>query len=108
MLEAGCGSRGTGHARQTGTHEQTPQGCRPIFRVIAGGNCCGMKSMLADLPEERKRDLIASVCARLARLSRSSRFLTIILPTEPPYGVIDQALTVRLHRCHLTITPSDL
>lgn len=60
----GCGCRLRDHARQSGTHEQTPQGCRPIFRVIADGNCPGMKSMLADFSQEKgKRDLIVFVCA---------------------------------------------
>lgn len=108
----GCGCRLRDHARQSGTHEQTPQGCRPIFRVIADGNCPGMKSMLADFSQEKgKRDLIVFVCACSLLLPPFLPLLTILVasrfvtPSPPILStkrniVIDQMVTVKLPRAY--------
>lgn len=68
-----------------------------------------MKSMLADLPEERKRDLIAICLPAIHTPFHSRRFndppgrvsyssLTSI--HDQQNGVVDQTVTVELCRCH--------
>lgn len=95
------------HARQPGTHEQTPQGCRPIFRVIAGGNCPGMKSMLADFSQEKgKREIWSYLFARVP-----SPFLPLLTILVASRFVTPPALSLSLSRtehCHRSNGDSEI